>query len=137
MTKSTRRRAASGKPNDTEGPRTEHTTATWEIKDGELTVSVTGPTDLMANDAFVSRLMQTSSNAEVEVGDDATGLDELDPDTTEARDASHFRRIVAANMSAVAADQELRDAVTAARDAGESWTVIGAALGITRQGAYQ
>ena len=48
-----------------------------------------------------------------------TGLDALDPGTDPARDAVHFRRI------------------QAARDAGDSWTIIGAALNTTRQAAQQ
>ncbi|HET7665039.1 MAG TPA: hypothetical protein VFK56_02960, partial [Mycobacterium sp.] len=36
-----------------------------------------------------------------------------------------------------AAEKELREAVTAAREAGDSWTVIGAALEISRQAAQQ
>jgi hypothetical protein len=68
---------------------------------------------------------------------DDTGLDALDPKHTEARDAQHFRRIIAARKGMEDAEQELRDAVQAARDAGDSWTVIGAALDTTRQAAYQ
>jgi hypothetical protein len=68
---------------------------------------------------------------------DRTGLDRLDPATTPARDAAHFRRILAARENLAAAEQELRDAVHAARDAGDSWTIIGAALDTTRQAAQQ
>lgn len=42
-----------------------------------------------------------------------------------------------ARRGLAAAEQELRDAVHAAREAGDSWTVIGAALDITRQAAQQ
>lgn len=66
---------------------------------------------------------------------DDTGLDALSPESL--RDASHFRRIIAATKGIDAAEQELRDAVTAARAAGDSWTVIGAALGTTKQAASQ
>ncbi len=66
-----------------------------------------------------------------------TGLDELDTSTHPARDAAHFRRIIAARESLASAEQELRDAVKAAREAGDSWTVIGAALDTTRQAAQQ
>ncbi|WP_460831851.1 hypothetical protein [Nocardioides hungaricus] len=68
---------------------------------------------------------------------DDIGLGQLDPATAEARDATHFRRIVAAKHAIAAAESELRDAVAAAREAGDSWTVIGAALGTTKQNAYQ
>ena len=65
------------------------------------------------------------------------GLDGLDPAKLPARDAAYFRRIIAARKRVAAAEDELRRAVAEARAAGESWTVIGAALGTTRQAAYQ
>lgn len=66
-----------------------------------------------------------------------TGLGELDPGTNPARDAVHFRRIQTARANLSAAEDDLREAVQAARDAGDSWTIIGAALNITRQAAQQ
>lgn len=66
-----------------------------------------------------------------------TGLDDLDPAKTAARDAVHFRRIIKAREALAAVEQELRDAVHAAREAGDSWTIIGAALDTTRQAAQQ
>lgn len=66
---------------------------------------------------------------------DDTGLDAVAPESL--RDASHFRRIIEARKSLDAAESELRDAVAAARDAGDSWTAIGAALGTTKQAASQ
>ena len=68
---------------------------------------------------------------------DHTGLDQLDVTTHPARDAAHFRRILAARQNLAAAEQELHDAVRAARNAGDSWTIIGAALDTTRQAAQQ
>lgn len=68
---------------------------------------------------------------------DITGLDRVAPATHPARDAASFRRIIAAKEKIAEAEQELRDAVRAARDAGDSWTIIGAALDITRQAAQQ
>jgi hypothetical protein len=68
---------------------------------------------------------------------DTSGLDHIDPATHQARDATHFRRIIAARQRIDDANEELRAAVHAARDAGDSWTVIGAALDTTRQAAYQ
>lgn len=68
---------------------------------------------------------------------DPTGLSALDPARTKARDAVHFRRIIAARKKLADAEQGLRDAVQAARDAGDSWTAIGAALDTTRQAAFQ
>lgn len=66
---------------------------------------------------------------------DGTGLDAVPPESL--RDASHFRRIIEARKGLDAAEEDLRDAVAAARDAGDSWTVIGAALGTTKQAASQ
>ena len=68
---------------------------------------------------------------------DRTGLDHLDPATVPARDATHFRAIVAATDALEAANGALRAAVRDAREAGETWTVIGAALGISKQAAQQ
>lgn len=70
-------------------------------------------------------------------GHDHTGLDQLDVATHPARDAVHFRRILAARRNLASAEQELHDAVRAAREAGDSWTIIGAALDTTRQAAQQ
>lgn len=75
--------------------------------------------------------------ANLKTNHDRTGLDHIDPSTHPARDAAPFRRILAAKNGLAAAEQELRDAVRAAREAGDSWTVIGAALDITRQAAQQ
>ncbi|HEY9411758.1 MAG TPA: hypothetical protein VIP77_19420 [Jiangellaceae bacterium] len=64
-------------------------------------------------------------------------LDDLDPATTPARDAVHMRRIAAARKRLAASEQELRDAVAEARAAGDTWSMIGIALGTTRQAAFQ
>jgi hypothetical protein len=66
-----------------------------------------------------------------------TALDQVSPATHRARDATHFRRIVAARKKIEEQQDELRSAVDAARAAGDSWTIIGAALNTTRQAAYQ
>jgi len=68
---------------------------------------------------------------------DATGLDSLVPGEVRPKGAVHFRNIITARKKAAKAEQELRDAVQAARGAGDSWTVIGAALDTTRQAAFQ
>jgi len=62
-------------------------------------------------------------------------LDQLDPATVKARDATHVRAVIAAAEDLAAAEQKLRQTVAEARAAGDSWTVIGAALGTTRQAA--
>ncbi len=77
--------------------------------------------------------MQTIKHTDTDV----TGLDALDPNAHDARDAKNLRRIIAARKSVDDADAELRAAVTAARDAGDSWAVIGLALDTTRQAAFQ
>ena len=58
-----------------------------------------------------------------------TGLDEIDVALHPARDAAHFRRILAASENLAAAEKELRDAVDAAvtpatrgRSSGPRWT---------------
>ena len=68
---------------------------------------------------------------------DGTGLDQLTPSTHPARDAQSFRAIRAALAHIDDAERELREAVRAARAAGDSWTIIGAALGTSRQAAFQ
>lgn len=68
---------------------------------------------------------------------EATGLDDLEPETTPARDAVHFRRIIAARKQLSDAEESLRNAVREAREAGDSWTVIGAAMDTTRQAAHE
>ncbi|MDO5534483.1 MAG: hypothetical protein Q4F65_07520 [Propionibacteriaceae bacterium] len=73
----------------------------------------------------------------IKTPNDSTGLDQLDVHRHPARDAAHFRRILAARKAMADAEQELRDAVNEARRAGDSWAVIGAALDTTRQAAYQ
>ena len=73
----------------------------------------------------------------IKTSPDSTGLDNLDTAVHSARDAVNFRRILAAREHINDAEVELRDAVRAGRDAGDSWTVIAAALDATRQAAQQ
>lgn len=68
---------------------------------------------------------------------DTTGLDTISPATHPGRDAAGFRAIRAAAKNVETAEQDLRDAVRAAREAGDSWAIIGTALGISRQAAQQ
>ncbi len=71
------------------------------------------------------------------VRQDETGLEQLDPATHPARDATHFRAIIAADAAVADAEAALRDAVRAAREAGDSWSIIGEALGVSKQAAQQ
>lgn len=64
-------------------------------------------------------------------------LDSIDVDPAAARDAKRFRRIVAARKAAEAAQDDLRAAVRAARGAGDTWAMIGEALGIGAESARQ
>ena len=64
-------------------------------------------------------------------------LDGLDPDQLDFRDASGVRAIIAATEALAAAEGDLRRAVAAARADGDSWTVIGAALGTSKQAAHE
>jgi hypothetical protein len=52
-------------------------------------------------------------------------------------DPSVLLELLAAKEHCASAEQALRDAVTAARDAGQPWSVIGTLLGTTRQAAQQ
>ena len=64
-------------------------------------------------------------------------LDSLDPTQLDFRDASHVRAISAAAEALTEAEENLRKAVAEARAAGDSWTVIGAALGTSKQAAHE
>lgn len=64
-------------------------------------------------------------------------LDSLDPAAIEWRDAAHFRAIRAANDVIRTGENALVQAVIAARTAGDSWTIIGAALGVSKQAASE
>jgi hypothetical protein len=64
-------------------------------------------------------------------------LDSLGVDPAEAHDGRHMRRISAAAEALDAAHDELHAAVKAARLAGDTWSMIGTALGTTRQAAFQ
>ena len=64
-------------------------------------------------------------------------LDGLDPARLDFRDASGVRAIIAAAEAVSAAEEDLRQAVARARAGGDSWTVIGAALGTSKQAAHE
>ncbi|MGV8966390.1 MAG: hypothetical protein ACOH2F_08930 [Cellulomonas sp.] len=66
-----------------------------------------------------------------------TWVDTLDPATTPARDGRHLREIGRALTALEQSEIDLRDAVGAARAAGDSWEAIGLVLGTSRQGAHR
>lgn len=53
------------------------------------------------------------------------------------RDASRLRDIAEARQARDAAVERLAAAVAAAREAGDSWTMIGIALGTSKQNAFR
>lgn len=73
--------------------------------------------------------MQDSRDSEVE-----QWLDSID-DSADVRDARHVRRISAAVKALGIAEAEVTAAVIAAREAWDSWGMIGIALGVSRQAA--
>jgi hypothetical protein len=62
-------------------------------------------------------------------------IDSIDPSTL--RDGIHLREISAAKHAVESSQDQLRDAVRKARLAGDSWTMIGIALGTSKQNAYR
>lgn len=64
-----------------------------------------------------------------------TFIDSIPPE--KMRDASHLRAIVEARDARDAATQRLAEAVAAAREAGDSWTMIGIALRTSKQNAFR
>ena len=67
----------------------------------------------------------------------SAGSDHLDWGGTSTGSAEQLRRIIAARIGVEEAHAELHLAVTAAREAGESWAMIGAALDISRRSAVK
>ncbi len=59
----------------------------------------------------------------------------IDPKTM--RDAKHLREVAAARQAVEESDKRLRAAVAAAREAGDSWTMIGIALRTSKQNAFR
>ncbi len=62
-------------------------------------------------------------------------IDAIDPKTM--RDGKSLRAIAEALQLSQEADARLREAVGAARSAGDSWTMIGLMLGTSKQNAYR
>jgi FAD/FMN-containing dehydrogenase len=64
-------------------------------------------------------------------------FEEHEPDAANIRDASSLRKVRKAFQRRAATEQQLADAVRAARDDGQSWTAIGAMLGTSGEAARQ
>ena len=62
-------------------------------------------------------------------------IDSIDPATM--RDGVYLRAISAARQQVADAQDTLIDAIRAARQAGDSWTMIGIALRTSRQNAHR
>lgn len=58
-------------------------------------------------------------------------------DPKSMRDAAHLREIAYARQALEGAEARLRAAVAAARNAGDSWTMIGIALRTSKQNAFR
>lgn len=65
------------------------------------------------------------------------GLESLGPRTLGAPSSDAYYRVVAAALDVESAEVRLREAVRDAVAAGDSWRMIGAAIGTSRQNAYQ
>ena len=67
----------------------------------------------------------------------AKRFEEHEPDDKKVRDAGSLRRVRKAFQRRAATEQELADAVCAARDDGQSWAAIGVMLGTSGEAARQ
>ncbi len=74
--------------------------------------------------------MKTNTETDIEAF-----ISSIDP--REMRDGSFLRKISAAKNAKENAEQVLEKAVLAAREAGDSWTMIGLALGTSKQNAFR
>lgn len=67
----------------------------------------------------------------------AQRFEEYEPSDSDKRDAAALAAVRDAVLSRAEAEQRLADAVTAAHNAGHSWTAIGAMLGTSGEAARQ
>jgi hypothetical protein len=67
----------------------------------------------------------------------AKRFEDHEPSVANIKDAESLRRVRGAFLGRAASEQELVDAVLAARDDGQSWTAIGAMLGTSGEAARQ
>lgn len=79
--------------------------------------------------------MRTTSSSHAQGASIDAFIDSIDPSTM--HDASLLREIAAARDAVETADVRLRSAVAAAREAGDSWTMIGVALRTSKQNAFR
>jgi hypothetical protein len=64
-------------------------------------------------------------------------LNNVDVESLQVRDGKHLRRIGMALTALEAAESELTNAIAAAREAGDSWGMIGMVLGTSKQAAHR
>lgn len=81
------------------------------------------------------KTLHADTQTEHTYAEEVARLDNSNP--ADWRDATHVRAIIAAQADVASAEDKLRQAVAAARLAGDPWVIVGAALGITRQAAQQ
>ena len=103
-----------------------------DFNDGEGKAVLTAYVQRGPDDGYVLHVEHLA--APVRVGGT---LLHLDPAPHGERDAADFRRITAARAAAAKAEAELVAAVRAARANGDSWEVIGTALGIPARSARE
>ncbi len=107
----------------------------WDVLAHGVDTPVTLPDSQVTDSPEVGKSFENAAADALSVGD---WLDSLDPDATPSRSGEHMRRISAAVQDAAASEERLRDAVRRAREAGDSWTMIGIALGgVSRQAARE
>jgi hypothetical protein len=103
-----------------------------DFHDDEGKAVLTLPIQRGREDGYVLHVEHLSAPLRV----DGTLL-RLSPAPQVDRDATGFRRITAARTVAAKAEAELDSAVTSARANGDSWEVIGAALGTSARAARE
>jgi len=81
------------------------------------------------------RMPRTREQLEQAAADAEAWLDQLDPDTTPAEDATLLRRIGLALKDRVDDDRRIKEAVADARNHGHSWSEIAMVLGTSKQAA--
>lgn len=123
MTKRTVQRSSSG------SERSEHGTPVSDVRDIDVSLIAAMSSDTGTN--------ATPDNEADELAATEEWLDNLDPDEVEVVDPVELRRVGLAKRGIEYAEEELRDAVKSAREAGQSWAAIGRTLGISRQAAHE